>query len=96
MNSGRRRAGNGWGYLEKIFLFSKHYKKWYKSWDNLKSLNVGKGHGLVNCRNFGTFFCRILEMKIFIFDISSYPLPFPVRNSLTNQFNQKKIEVKGY
>ena len=56
--------------------------------DNLKSWNVEKGPGFVNCCNFVTIFCRVLKMKYF-FNIPSYPRPFAVQNSLTNQFYQK-------
>ena len=32
------------------------------------------------------FFCKVLKVKFFFFNIPSYPPPFAIRNSLTNQF----------
>ena len=50
-----------------------------------------KGHfSFANCRNFVTIFCKVLKMEIIFFYIPSNPLPIAVRNSLTNQFFQKK------
>ena len=43
------------------------------------------------CPNFVTIFCRVLKMKIFLFDIPSYPPPIAVQNLLTNQFRQKRL-----
>ena len=49
------------------------------------------GHfSFLNCSNFVTIFCQVLKMEIFFFDIPSNPPPIAVRNSLTNQFFQKK------
>ena len=48
------------------------------------------GHfSFFNCPNFVTIFCRVLKIKIFLFDIPSYPPPIAVRNSLTDKFFQK-------
>ena len=42
------------------------------------------------------FFVRFLKWNKFFFDIPSNPPPIPVRNSLTNKFFQKKIDVSVY
>ena len=54
-----------------------------------KKLNVEQGRRFVNCRNFVTIFCGVLKMKRIFLNIPSYPPPFAVQNSLTNQFYQK-------
>ena len=41
-----------------------------------------------NCPNFITKFCGVFKWKDFFF---SYPPPFAIRNSLTNQIYQKKL-----
>ena len=46
---------------------------------------------LLNCTSFVTNFCQVLKMEEICFDIHSIPPPIPVRNSLTNQFFQKKL-----
>ena len=43
-----------------------------------------------NYLNFVTIFCRVLKKKINFLNIPSYPPPFAVQNSLTNQFYQKE------
>ena len=41
-------------------------------------------------------FCQVLKMEIIFFYIPSNPPPIAVRNSLTNQFFQKKIDDSVY
>ena len=60
-----------------------------KSWYNLQSRNPSLHFSFLNSCNFLTIFCRVLKIKIFFKIIPSYPPPFAVRNSLTNQFYPK-------
>ena len=86
-----RTAMGGWllGYKKKIIFIFKT-KKMVTKLGQFKELNCSN---LVNCPNFVTIFCRVLKIKIIFFDIPSFPPPIAIRNSLTNQFFQKKLTI---
>ena len=66
-------------------IFSKTNKK-------VQNWREEMGHFIfLNCPSFVIISCQVLKMKIFFFYIPSNPLPIAVRNSLTNQFFQKKL-----
>ena len=85
------RTAIGGGLLEiskKKYFFFQNLTKMVTKFGQFKKL---KCPNFVNCPKFVTIFCRVLKMKIFLFDIPSYPPPIAVRNSLTNQFFQNKL-----
>ena len=83
VNEFRNPMGGGLlGISKKIISIFKTLQKMLTKFGQFKKLK---------CPNFVTIFCRVLKMKIFFFDIPSYPPPIAVWNSLTNQFFQKKM-----
>ena len=75
---------------KKFFSFSKLDKKWLQSWDNLQSWDPSLNFSFLNCSSFLTILCQFLKLKIFFFEIPSYPPPIAVGNSMTNKLYQKK------
>ena len=91
MNSGPQRAGDSQGFLKKYFHFQNSTKMVTKL-RQLKKVEFFQDPSLhfsfLNCLNSATIFCRVLKITIIFSNIPSYPPPFAVRNSLTNQFYQ--------
>ena len=89
MNSGWRRVGDSWGYLEKIFHF-KNSTKMVSKVGQFKKLTCREGSRLCKLSQLWYHFLLNFGKKnILVLHIPSYTLPFAVRNSLTNQFYQK-------
>ena len=61
MNSGRQRVGIARDTLKKKHFIFKTLQKMVKKLGYLKSFNVEKGPGFVNCRNFDKFFCIVFK-----------------------------------
>ena len=57
----------------------------------LKTLNCREWSQLCKLSQFCYHFLSGFENENNFFDIPSYPPPIAIRNSLTNQFNNKKI-----
>ena len=73
-------------------FFQKNWRFYIFSTKKVQNWREEKGHfSFLNCPNFVTIFCQVSKMEIIFFDIPSNPPPITVKNSLTNQFFQKKL-----
>ena len=88
--------GIAWDIKKNIFIFKTLQKmvqklvSWYGTKDNLQSRDSSPHLSLFNYPNCVTIFCRILK-RFILLNFPSYAPHFAVRNSLTNQFYQKKL-----
>ena len=84
---------NGQGIARDIKKNYFHFQNATKMVTKLRQF-TNLGHfSFLNCPNFVPIFCQVVKMKTIFFDIPSYPPPIAVRNSLTNQFFQKKLTI---
>ena len=88
MNSGRHRAGIAKDVLKFIFLF-KTLQKMATKLRQFTKRGPFSTFQLFKLSQLRYHFCKVLKRKYLKKNIPSYPPPFPVRNSLTNQFYQK-------